>query len=81
MPLSREKAICSQSRGFPQAISCLLEIITLKISQQQHQHIVKKHEAMFDSLPSSLLTPRVEGERGRRGKMASCFFKKKFIDT
>lgn len=75
MLLSSEKEICSQSRGFLQAISCLLEIITLKISQQQHQHIVKKHEAMFDSLPSSLLTPLVVGgERGRRGKMASGFF-------
>ena len=49
MPLSRKKEIRSQSRGFLKAISCLLEIITLKISQQQHQHIVKKHEEMFDS--------------------------------
>lgn len=52
MALNREKGICSQSRGFLKAISCLLEITTLKIPQQQHQHIVKKHEEMFDSLPS-----------------------------
>lgn len=44
MPLNREKEICSQSRGFLQAIICLLEITTLTISQQQHQHIVKKGE-------------------------------------
>lgn len=50
MTLNREKEICSQSRGFLQAISCLLEITTLKISQQ-HQHIVKKHEEPFGSLP------------------------------
>ena len=61
MPLNREKEICSQSRGFLQAIICLLEITTLKISQQRHQHIVKKHEELFDSLPSSLLIPLVGG--------------------
>lgn len=50
MPLNRErKKIRSQSRGFLKAISCLLEITTLKSSQQQHQHIVKKLEEMFDS--------------------------------
>lgn len=63
MTLNREKEICSQSRGFLQAISCLLEITTLKISQQQHQHIVKKHEEPFDSLPPSLLIP-LGGEVG-----------------
>lgn len=76
MPLKRErKKICSQSRGFLKAISCLLEITTLKISQQQHQHVVKKHEEMFDSPPCSLLIPLVAGGGGgeweRTGKMAS----------
>lgn len=66
MPLNREKKkICSQSRGFPKAISCLLEITTLKISQQQHQHVVKKHEEMFDSPPCSLLILLVVGGSGR----------------
>lgn len=63
MSLNRKKEICSQSRGFLKAISCLLEITTLKISQQQHQHIVKKHEELFDSLPSPLLISLV-GECG-----------------
>lgn len=69
MPLKRErKKICSQSRGFLKAISCLLEITTLKISQQQHQHVVKKHEEMFDSPPCSLLIPLVAGGGGGSGK-------------
>lgn len=63
MPLNREKEICSQSRGFLKAISWLLEITTLKISWQQHQHIVKNHKEMFDFLPSSLLIPLM-GVRG-----------------
>lgn len=76
MTLNREKEICSQSRGFLQAISCLLEITTLRISQQQHQHIVKKHEEPFDSLPPSLLIP-LGGEVGEweeTWQVVGCFF-------
>lgn len=66
----REKKVCSQSRGFLKAISCLLEITTLKISQQQHQHVVKKHEEMFDCPPCSLLIPLVGGVSRRGGYMS-----------
>lgn len=62
MPLSREKKICSRSRGLLKAISCLLEITTLKLSQRQQQHIVKKHGECL-TLPSLLLIPLGAGRK------------------
>lgn len=59
MPLNRAKEICSRSRDLLKALSCLLEITTLKLSQQQQQHVVKKRPQ-----PSLLLIPLVGGGGG-----------------
>jgi hypothetical protein len=57
MPLNREKEICSRSRGLLKAISCLLEITTLKPPQRQQATHCKEARGVFDSLPPLLLIP------------------------